>query len=376
VIEMTHGSNGELDIADVAALFDRSRLRIARELRGYTQVDLAREVGSVTSASLSQFENGHARPSAATLRRLSVALRVPVGFFAAPTQPSQPENINGFFRSLRSTSPRDRQRALAYVQLARALTMELEKFVVLPDLDLPSVAQRVTDDTAGPEIEDLAQDVRKQWNVPRGPIDDMVRLLERHGIVTIRFRMWLDKVDAFCVSFHDRPVIALGADKGLRDRSRFDGAHELAHLIMHSSDQVGSKVIETQAHQFAAAFLMPADDIRGELPARADWPTLLKLKAKWHVSMAALVMRAKTLDVMDERTCSQAFKTMSVRGWRKGEPGDTGPPEMPMLLSRAIDVAAQTGITLKGIIRRTGLPEDDIQAIIGCSRDERPRVEL
>lgn len=373
---MIDGSSAEMDIADVAALFDRARLRIARELRGYTQVQLAREVGSVTSASLSQFENGHARPSAATLRRLSVALRVPVGFFVAPTQPNQPENINGFFRSLRSTSPRDRQRALAYVQLVRALTLELEKFVVLPELDLPSVAQPVTDETTSDEIESLAQEVRRQWSVPRGPIKNVIRLLERHGIVTIRFRMWLDNVDAFCVSFPDRPVIALGADKGWRDRSRFDGAHELAHLIMHTSDQVGSKTIETQAHQFAAAFLMPADDIRDELPARADWPTLLKLKAKWHVSIAALVIRAKTLGVMDERIYSQAWKTMSVRGWRKQEPGEIGPPERPTLLSRALDVAAKTGVTLEEIVRRTGLPEDDIHAIIGGSHDERPRVEL
>jgi len=373
---MPDDGSGDLDIADVAALFDRARLRIARELRGYSQVDLAREVGSVTAASLSQFEQGHTRPSAVTLKRLAVALRVPIGFFAAPAHPNQPENINGFFRSLRSTAPRDRQRALAYVQLARALTMELEKFVILPELDLPSVTQPVTDATGRQEIEEVAEDCRKQWKVPRGPIDDMVRLLERHGVIAIRFRMWLDKVDAFCVAFHDRPIIALGADKGQRDRSRFDGAHELAHLIMHTAEQVGSKTIETQAHQFAAAFLMPAADIRDELPPHADWPRLLKLKAKWHVSIAALLMRAKTLEVMDERTCNQAFKTMSARGWRKREPGDIGAPETPMLLSRAVDVATQTGITLKEIVRRTGLPEDDIHTIIGGTRNERPRVEL
>lgn len=158
---------------------------------------------------------------------------------------------------------------------------------------------------------------------------DQRRVLGSDHPDTLTTRMWLDKVDAFCVPFHDRPIVALGADKGLRDRSRFDGAHELGHLIMHTADQVGSKTIETQAHQFAAAFLMPVDDIRDELPARADWPTLLKLKAKWHVSIAALLMRAKTLEVMDERTCNQAFKTMSARGWRKREPATSALPKHP-----------------------------------------------
>lgn len=77
----------QLDPGDIAALFDRARLRMARELRGLTQVQLAREVGSVTAASVSQFENGHTRPAASTLRRLSVALRVPPSFFAAPARP-------------------------------------------------------------------------------------------------------------------------------------------------------------------------------------------------------------------------------------------------------------------------------------------------
>jgi len=32
--------------------------------------------------------------------------------------------------------------------------------------------------------------------------------------------------------------------------------------------------VERQAHIFAAAFLMPAEDIEDQLPARADWQCL------------------------------------------------------------------------------------------------------
>jgi Zn-dependent peptidase ImmA (M78 family)/DNA-binding XRE family transcriptional regulator len=362
--------------ADIAALFDRNRLRVARELRGLSQVQLAREAGSVTSASVSQFENGHTRPSTATLRRLSVALRVPLEFFAAPARPASQVPIDGFFRSLRSTSPRDRQQALAYVQLARDLTLELEKIVALPELNLPRAPGPFSEGSTSDEIETIAHDVRAQWNIPSGPIDDVVRTLERNGIVTIRFRVSLEKVDAFCVDFPDRPVVALGADKGLRDRSRFDAAHELGHLIMHDTAQVGDKTIERQAHEFAAAFLMPADDIRNELPDRADWPKFIRLKAKWHVSIAALLVRAKTLNVMDEHSYAQAWKTLSVRGWRKREPGDIGTPESPVLLQRALNVIATTGLSFDDLIKRTGLPGDDVRAILDATIDERPRVEL
>jgi Zn-dependent peptidase ImmA (M78 family) len=71
---------------------------------------------------------------------------------------------------------------------------------------------------------------------------------------------------------------------------------------------------------------MPADDIKRELPDRLDWPTSLRLKAKWHVSLVALLVRARTLRVVSEHTYAQAWKAMSVRGRRKVEPGALGEP--------------------------------------------------
>ena len=94
----------------------------------------------------------------------------------------------------------------------------------------------------------------------------MVSTLERHGIVCARYHAGTHAVDAFSVPFPDRPVIVLGDDKAKRDRERFSAAHELGHLVMHDPESAGTKIIEDQAHRFAAAFLMPADDIRGELP--------------------------------------------------------------------------------------------------------------
>lgn len=372
---MARVGDDEVDASDIAALFDRTRLRMARELRGYNQVELAREAGSVTPASLSQFENGHARPAAPTLRRLSVALRVPLAFFVTPSRPALAEEVNGFFRSLRSTAPRDRHQALAYVHLAHELTLELEKLVRLPEVNLPR-ANPSKEGVTRKDIASSAKMVRDAWGIPPGPIDDLVRTLERHGIVTTRFHVGMDDVDAFSVAFPGRPIIALGADKGHRDRSRFDAAHELGHLVMHSTGQIGSKVIESEADQFAAEFLMPEEDIKNELPARADWPALIKLKARWHVSIAALIVRAKTLEVMDERAYVQAWKALSARGWRKREPGDLGPPENPILLQRALQVATKTGVTLEALTRRAGLPEDDIRNILGHPNDSRPRVEL
>lgn len=350
---------------------------MARELRGLTQVQLAREVGSVTSASVSQFENGHARPAQSTLRRFSVALRVPVSFFAAPARPPAQEQAVGFFRSLRSTLPRDRQQALAYVHLAREFALELEKHVMLPELNLPRMSLGEVGSLRPEAIEDVAVQVRERWGVPVGPVEDMVRLLERNGVVVVRFRVSMEKVDAFCVDFPDRPVVALGADKGLRDRSRFDAAHELGHLILHGNDgKAGSKEAENEANVFGAAFLMPADDIKSELPSRLDWPKLLQLKARWHVSLAALLVRAKTLGVMSDHVYGQGWKALSARGWRKVEPGALGNPEVPVLLRRALELMENTGFSFADLVRQSGLPEDDIRTLLDRDFAERPRVDL
>lgn len=65
------------------------------------------------------------------------------------------------------------------------------------------------------------------------------------------------------ISDGHRAVVVLGTDKNDRARSRFDGAHELGHFVVHGDQIWGVKEVEHQAHAFAAAFLMPADDIRG-----------------------------------------------------------------------------------------------------------------
>jgi len=165
----------------------------------------------------------------------------------------------------------------------------------------------------GGQIEDLAQRVRRRWGIPAGPIPNIVGLLESHGIVVLRLPLDTADVDAFSLPFHDRPVVVLATDKNDRARSRFDGAHELGHLVMHGEHVWGLKQVESQAHAFAAAFLMPDRDIRDELPSYADWPTLFDLKRRWQVSLAALLLRAKNLGRMTDASYLTAVKALSAR---------------------------------------------------------------
>ena len=131
-----------------------------------------------------------------------------------------------------------------------------------------------------------------------------------------------------------------------------------------------------EANRFAAAFLMPADDIRSELPATAAWNELLILKRRWGASIGALLMRARWLGIMQENTYIQAIRYMSMRGWRTSEPGDLGAGEAPQLLALAAATAARSGVSISTLSAETGWPEPVIGEVLAASSDPRPRLRF
>lgn len=311
-------------------VFVPGRLRLARDLRGWSQAELAQRAG-ITPPALSQFETGTTRPAPTTRDRLADVLGVPTGFFGLPFL----DTHDGFFRSLRRTSVADRRRARAMAHIAHDLATSPAIADALPPVDVPHYSSELASEDPR-EAEAIAADVRRRWGIGDGPLPNATDLLESHGVVVIRLPLGSNDVDAFSLPFSDRPIVVLGADKNDRARSRFDVAHELGHLVMHGEQVWGLPTVERQAHQFAAAFLMPRDEIIDELPTRADWAQLFVLKRKWQVSLAALLMRARTLRRMSEADYLTAIKAASARGWRRIEPVPLGVPEQPRLLTLAL----------------------------------------
>jgi Zn-dependent peptidase ImmA (M78 family)/DNA-binding XRE family transcriptional regulator len=313
--------------------FEPERLRLARELKEWSQADLATRL-DITPVAISQFETGVTRPGADTLDRITSALGVPARFFTLPVA----DTHDGFFRSLRRTSVTHRRRARALAHIAHDLAVTAQG-AGLPPVRVPHIPVSGLQ-APREELEEAARQARRAFGMPSGPVPNAAGILEEHGILVIRLPLDTADVDAFSLPFHDRPVVVLGTDKNDRARSRFDGAHELGHLVVHGDQIWGVKEVEHQAHAFAAAFLMPAEDIRDELPYRADWPVLFALKQKWQVSLAALLMRARTLGRMSENNYLTAVKAASARGWRRVEPVPLGRPEHPTCLGNLLATPA------------------------------------
>lgn len=324
------------EIHVAAHLFDPARLTLARELRGLTKSELATKVEKSPSA-ISQFEGGRARPDPHTLRRLTLALGLPLGFFAKRNRvPLIPVDAC-HFRSLRSASQRDRRRLLAQAVLLSELVVLLEEQVDLPSEKITPVAQAAV---SLQDIESAAVEVRRRWGLGLGPIPNVVGLLESQGVLVLPIAEGCAEVDAF--SFWapgGRPCVFLVLDKASPSRTRFDAAHELGHLVLHADVVPGEPSVERQAHRFASAFLMPRDSFGQECPRRLNLAHFLELKRRWGVSLAALFTRARDLGRLSEASYRRAFVELARSGQRLHEPEEPA-PEPPRMLRRALELVA------------------------------------
>lgn len=353
--------------------FDGTRLTVARRLRRLTKSSLAREVG-VSPSAIAQYEmvNGP-NPTQPVLAKICLALGLPRDFFGLSRSVTLLPASEAHFRSLRSTTAAAREQALAFGELSLELVNLIGEYVELPDVDIPEIdlADELTDDI----IVSAAQAVREAWRVGPGPVSSVVQLLETHGIVTLRLPHGTDPaVDAFSTNAGARPLVFLSPAKDDKARSRFDAAHELGHLVLHPDTEPGSKLVEQQAHLFAAEFLMPRDEIIDQLPRRIDWRTFHELKRYWGVSLRALVYRARALGKLSEASYRRANQQLSM--WGLPEPNPLGPAESPQLLGMAKRLMTENGIDFDAVLAAGRIATDVTEEVILAGSAEKLRVSF
>jgi Zn-dependent peptidase ImmA (M78 family)/transcriptional regulator with XRE-family HTH domain len=349
---------GPTDLHLAAHLFQPARLTLARELRGLTKAELAERIDR-SAAAIGQFEGGGratCRPDAKTVGALALALGVPVAFFTRKTPANLLEVDDCHFRSLRSASQRARRRLLARGSLLCDLMGFLDEQVEFPREQVSSVARTVRSEA---DIEACAVRVRRAWGLGLGPINNVVNLLERSGVLVTHVPENCADVDAFSTWHEGRPLIFLVMHKGSTSRTRFDACHELGHLVMHADVAAANPDLERQANRFASAFLLPKESFLIECPRGLNWDHFYELKRRWKVSVGALIRRAFDLKCISEATYRRAYVHMNKTGERTQE-RDEPPVELPTLISKAM-VAVHPDITPQNLAARIGLAVADLQ---------------
>ncbi len=348
--------------------FVSGRLTEAREARGYTITGLAEATG-IAKQSLSNYEHGKRALGPRVLARLAEALSLPVHFFLRPVHQCDSNPI--FFRSLAATTKRSRTVASRKLDWLIEIVDHLAEFVELLPVDIPNYD--LGPDPGGvseDKIERIAAMCRQTLGLGNGPISNVVRLLENHGVIVIRETLGTSNLDAFSKwSAAGIPLVILNADKDSAVRSRMDAAHEIGHLVLHRSVmKLGSyfKDVEQQAFRFASAFLLPADSFTKDF-ARPSLDTFRFLKEKWRVSITAMIMRCLDLQILGPEEARTFWVRYNERGWRRREPlDDQLPIEVPVFIQRCIDLIIDEGLQSKeDLIASLALSPTDLEQLLG-----------
>ena len=362
--------------------FYGERLRSARMYRGLTLTELAKRT-EISKQSISLYENDNNTPDYMKVRLLASELNFPYDyFFQKDSYAAKTETT--YFRSLASATKKDRTAQSIKLEYVAKMYEILLEFISFPEMNLPSVDFVGCDDVfecenedAIQEIEDIAAQVRKYWDIGTGPIKDLQYLLEKNGIIVTGFDTNEDKIDAFSqrtiVAGNDIYFIAVALGNRPEGRIRFDMAHELGHILLHPwSEDLEAitkdefKARERQANMFASAFLLPRDSFGKDI---ASYPTDLKyyqfLKNKWNVSIHAMIYRTHQLGIMSDNQYQYLMRQVSKNGWRIKEPGDVPYSLNENIFQGAIDLLIEQNVlTAKEILdlfKKNGVtlyPED------------------
>lgn len=338
-------------------MITHTRISIARRRRAMSKKGLADSIG-VTPNTILRYEGGEIEPPEEKIEKIAEALNFPRKFFDG-VELDEPRRDNASFRGMASKSGRIMDAALASGAIAFMLDDWIASQFFRPEPDLLDLQHE--------DPKTAAMLVRQHWRLGAKPIENMVHLLEGKGIRVFSLAENTKDVDAFSLWRDDIPYVFLNRFKS-SERSRFDAAHELAHLCLHKHGGANTEYkndgLEKEANAFAGAFLMPDVDVRA-ICNRPIYSVddLAEYKKRWRVSVSALNYRLRELTLLSESKYTSNYVEMSRRGWLRQEPNGIA-REQSSVLQDVVDDLLRSGVTKTKIADEIGVPPTEIEALL------------
>jgi Zn-dependent peptidase ImmA (M78 family) len=344
------------------------RVKQIRELMGWTQKDASQILG-VSQPLIAKVEGDRIHSPDVLIERLSMVSGFPPAFFQREPESDFPAG-SLLFRAHAVMTVKEAAEMYRYAQVTFGIFRTMlakRKFKPFP-LNLPIL---VSDDPR-----EAASVTRSELGLsPDRPIPHLTNALEKAGVLILALPKPFEHREAFSLwaGFdRSRPVIVLAGGK-VGDRLRMNIAHELGHLVMHKPIVNPVREVEEQAFRFAAEFLMPENRMRLELIPPVTLDTFAALKPRWGVSIAALVKRARDLDIIKQRKYAQLFQQLSARGWRTREPRMFDVPvEKPRAVRQIAETVYGNPIRYKKLAEDVGVPENLVKSIIEAHATKFP----
>ena len=308
--------------------FNVEILALTRESRGYTQTELS-QLLNVEQGTISKIENGRLSINDELVEKVAQVLEYPLDLFYDEERVIR---VEGHYRKKISLPIKQVKEYKSKMTLAERQINKLSDAVELPIPNIPSWDL----ESEGP-IQEAAAHVREYWNIPRGRIEDLAKVIEDNGIIIVPLDLGdMDALSTYSAKYH-LPLLYINKRRPA-DRIRFNLAHELCHYICHFGKKIPSsseeRDIEKEANFFASELLLPSHEILPQL-TNINIEKLAELKRYWKVSMQAILYKAKDLGTITQNQYYYLFKQMSSLGYRKKEPVDV-PFDNPTLLGEVI----------------------------------------
>ncbi len=323
------------------------KIREARIFNNLSITDLADKV-SVSKQAISQYENNISTPKNEVLFNIVRTLNFPLEYFIKDYT-SSIKIGNVFFRAMAKSTNLDKE---SYKMRAMYVTMfytYLCEYLDMPMLDETVIGTKDIDFDDSSIFDTISYELREKWGLGERPVENVMNLLESKGIIVSTIANSSKNVDGFtqvgeifgkklyCVMIED--------NKGSMARMNFSAAHELGHIILHKNlylqemDKVQKALLEQQANDFAASFLLPKRAIYADLIDPLSLKSYELLKKKWRVSIGALLRRALSVGRINNYQYTKLIKSYSYRGYRKNEPlDDIIPIGKPILFKQSLEL--------------------------------------
>ena len=310
-------------MAILESSFNGARLKAARQYNGMTIGDVAQAI-NVSNQSISQFENNKTEPKYENVFILCNLLGFPREYFYEKDDIEVTVG-NTYFRSLASTSKKDRNAQVERVKILAKIYEAVQEHIRFPKFDL-----EVQD---GANSEELAKYVREKWMLGEKPIYNLIDIMEKHGIVITNAFEKNTSIDAYShveiINHTSVPIVVLGYETNIF-RQQFNAAHELGHILtdgmfdLEELTKAEYRDMEKYMNQFAGTLLVPKDllikDLHGNV--KTDVRYYVELKKKYRVSAQALIVRANQIGAITSNQYLYLMKQISQLNYRKNEPLD------------------------------------------------------
>jgi len=280
------------------------RVKSARKMAGFSQQNLADKLNNIISKqAISKYEKGEMLPDSQVLLNLADVLNVkPDYFFRKPVV-----NLSEIeFRKKSKLSIKEensiKEKTIDFLERY----LELENLLGIDEPFKIPVKNKII--SSHEHIENVTVDLRNAWDLGLNPVPNVLEMLEDRGVKVFELNT-SDNFDGFSSNVKGIPVIVL--NKKLDPiRKRFTALHELGHLILKFDENKEHHSREKLCHSFAGAFLIPKPIFFREFSEHRtsiSLPELIAVKEYFGISVQALMMRAKVLNVISESRLTNFF---------------------------------------------------------------------